>query len=669
MNFLKDASVKHKLLILLVLPLLAVLFLQSSVLKGQMNDLESMEHITQLAELAVVNSALAHEMQKERGMSAGYLGSGGKKFVDALPKQRQLTDQRLSEWKSWLTNNDYRLYPSVYKEIQDVESGIQQLTGFRQRISALQIELPKVLAFYTGNIGHLLSVPAYATDYTDDGKISRELQAYYNFLQGKERSGIERAVLSNTFAKDQFAPGLYARFIDLVSGQNNYFSNYQLFANQEELQHFREFKQSAEEKRVQEFRAIANKKSITGGFNVDPAKWFAASTARINKLKALEDDFKKSMILHAKEATEAVKTQIWSSLITAALIITLTLAIAYWLSMLLYRQIQSLSDTMHKAGREFRLNSRSSVLMNDELGESAKALNEMLENISELVRQMEATSKEVELISIQNHCTVSLSAKGMQNQQAESEQVVVGVHQLEQATREIASNIQTVASQSDQANQIALQSTQVVERSVSRIANLSDHMADVSSTIRELHNSSSTIGGVLNVIKSIAEQTNLLALNAAIEAARAGEQGRGFAVVADEVRTLAQRTQESTSEIESIIGKFQQESEAAFSAVEQSQSAVEESVSTAGELDQALAVIRNAIGDIQNLSDQVASAAEEQVATNKELGDSMRQIHNIAEHTVQTSEFMRKTSKQQRELSQKMNQQADRFIIDEQPAS
>ncbi|UTW49703.1 methyl-accepting chemotaxis protein [Bacterioplanoides sp. SCSIO 12839] len=663
MKFLRNASVKHKLLLLLILPLLALLFSQSMVLKGHMHDVESMQHIADLAELSVVNSALAHEMQKERGMSAGYLGSGGTKFVDALPKQRQLTDQRLSEWHDWINNNDYSLYPSVHKEVMDVASGVKQLAGIRQRVSAQQIELSSVLKFYTNNIRHLLSVPAYATDYTEDGEISRELQAYFNFLQGKERSGIERAVLSNAFAKDQFAPGLYARFIDLVSGQNTYFSNYQLFANEEELQHFAAFKQTAEEKQVQEYRRIANDKAMSGGFGVDPSKWFAASTARINKLKALEDDFKKTMIEHAKAATSAAKARMWSSLVTALVVVGLTLVIAFWLSSLMYRQIRSLSHTMHQAGREFRLDSRSEIFMDDELGDSATALNEMLENISDLVRQMENTSKEVELISIQNHCTVSLSAKGMQAQQTETEKVVVGVGQLEQATREIAANIQTVANQSENANRITDEGTQVVERSVSRIANLNEHMAEVSSTIRELHNSSSTIGGVLNVIKSIAEQTNLLALNAAIEAARAGEQGRGFAVVADEVRTLAQRTQESTSEIESIIGKFQQESEAAFAAVEQSQSAVDESVSTAGELDRALVSIRDAISDIQNLSDQVASAAEEQVATNKELGDSMRQIHNIAEHTVETSDFMRKTSKQQRELSQKMNQQADRFII------
>ena len=185
MKFLRNASVKHKLLLLLILPLLALLFSQSMILKDQMHDVESMQHITELAELSVVNSALAHEMQKERGMSAGYLGSGGTKFVDALPKQRQLTDRRLSEWQDWVKSNDYSLYPSVNKEVMDVASGVKQLAGIRQRVSAQQIELPSVLKFYTGNIRHLLSVPAYATGYTEEGEVSRELQAYYNFLQGK----------------------------------------------------------------------------------------------------------------------------------------------------------------------------------------------------------------------------------------------------------------------------------------------------------------------------------------------------------------------------------------------------------------------------------------------------------------------------------------------------
>lgn len=663
MDFLRNASVKHKFLLLLLTPLVALLLFQGMLLKSHLDGATSIDNITQLAQLSGVNSALAHELQKERGMSAGYLGSAGKKFADALPQQRQLTDQRLSEWRSWLQNNDYQNYPAIMKELEQIRQGLGQLAEVRGKVTQQQAELASVLSYYTSNIGHLLSVPAIATRYTRDGDMSRELQAYYNFLQGKERSGIERAVLSNAFGRDAFAPGLYARFVELVAGQQFFLGNYRLFADPGSVQQFDAFLQSAEQQEVQRYRDIAHQFQRDGGFNVEPASWFAASTARINQLKTLEDQFKDAMLASARRAGAEVRSAMWSTLLVAAVTLIVTVTIAWWMSALMYRQIVEVSETMHQAGREFRLDSRSRVFMHDELGNAAEALNEMLNNISDLVCEMDLTSHQLELISIQNHCTVSLSSKGMQVQQQETESVVVGVTELEQATREIANNIQTVADRSEQARQVSHEGGDVVEHSVERISQLNQHMGQVSATIRELHESSGAIGGVLNVIKAIAEQTNLLALNAAIEAARAGEQGRGFAVVADEVRTLAQRTQESTAEIESIIGKFQQESEAAFKAVEQSQSAVEESVAMSGKLDSALHAIRKAIQDIQDMADQVASVAEQQVATNKELGDSMRNIHNIADHTVATSEFMRKTSTEQRELSQRMNEQAARFKV------
>lgn len=96
---------------------------QGMLLKSHLDGATSMDHITQLAQLSGVNSALAHELQKERGMSAGYLGSAGKKFADALPQQRQLTDQRLSEWRSWLQNNDYQDYPAIMKELEQIRQG------------------------------------------------------------------------------------------------------------------------------------------------------------------------------------------------------------------------------------------------------------------------------------------------------------------------------------------------------------------------------------------------------------------------------------------------------------------------------------------------------------------------------------------------------------------
>ncbi|MEK9764988.1 MAG: methyl-accepting chemotaxis protein, partial [Thalassolituus sp.] len=206
-------------------------------------------------------------------------------------------------------------------------------------------------------------------------------------------------------------------------------------------------------------------------------------------------------------------------------------------------------------------------------------------------------------------------------------------------------------------------SSQVVDSSVSKIASLESQMTEVSGVIRELHGSSESIGGVLNVIKAIAEQTNLLALNAAIEAARAGEQGRGFAVVADEVRTLAQRTQESTQEIEQIVGKFQKEAQDAYTAVDASQVAVTETVSLSGTLMKELSTIKGVVDEIRNMSEQIAAAAEEQVQTNQEVSERTTRIFSISKHTAATGNFMSKTSKIQRELAANLQEKAARFEV------
>lgn len=663
MEYLRNANVKQKLLLLLIAPLSALIVFEGLNIQRHYQDLNSMSSVVDLAELSGINSQLAHELQKERGMSAGYLGSGGRKWGGELNEQRLLTDQLLHQWRNWVARHQYDRHSKVLGEIQAVEHKTKELSSIRRQITQQSIPLAQVLTFYTANIRHLLSVPAWATRYTTDGEMSRRLQAYYSFLQGKERSGIERAVLSNTFAQDAFTGNLYSRYLQLVISQDTFFSSYLLFAGDESAQHFRTFLKGPEQQAVERFRRIANENFREGRFNTDPSQWFAAATQRINQLKQLEDAFKDSMVSYGRESMNNLKARLSTSIILSSGILIFSFALAFWLARLMYRQVQELSRVMSLAGNQLKLDSRCQVYMRDELGQTADTLNSMLANISTLVGSLDRTSQQLELISIQNHCTVSLSSKGMQVQKEQTEKVVVGVGQLEQATREIAANIQTVADHTCQANEVTQRSGEVVIQSVSHITNLNDHMGQVSSTIRELHESSGAIADVLNVIKSIAEQTNLLALNAAIEAARAGEQGRGFAVVADEVRTLAQRTQESTAEIESIVGKFQSESEAAFRAVEQSQHAVGETVSMSGELEQALVSIQSAIGDIQHLSDQVAAAAEEQVATNQELASAMREIDSIAEHTVATSDFMRKTSQEQRILAKELNKQADRFDL------
>ncbi len=662
MNIIRNLSVRYKLLILVAVPLLLVVFLESGLQIRALSNINGLTSVQTLVEVSSVNSLLAHELQKERGMSAGFLGSKGQSFGDKLPGQRQLTNGRIKEWQALLASHPaLQNYPELYRALQDVQQKVAAINALRERVDAQSVALPEVLAFYTGTIDRLLVVPALATAYTSDGQIVRALQAYYSFLQGKERAGIERAVMSNVFGRDSFTAALFTRFVRLVSEQDAHLQSFERFADSSAVKAYQAFRSSQAEIDVQSMRDVAL--SRNEGFNVESAYWFERATARINGLKELENGLEANLISLTAAKLEETQLEAWSTGLFSLLAVALTLLLVWLLSSAMYRQIIALQQGLHLAGRNLQLNHRFSVLQNDELGDAARAGNEMLEQIESTVKTILDISAQLTLISMQNHMTIKLSSKGMNLQQEETGKVVTAMSQQEIATQEISASMQQVAENTESANEVAASSGRSVEQSVSVILQLDDKMKQVSDVIRDLHSSSDAIGGVLSVIKNIAEQTNLLALNAAIEAARAGEQGRGFAVVADEVRTLAQRTQESTAEIESIVSRFQSESKRAFEAVESSQSTVKETVNLSSGLTEELHKIESAVSLIRDMTDQVAAAAEEHVSTNREMSGSMRSIYKIADHTVATSSFMSKTAQEQSELANKLRDISARFVI------
>ncbi|AHK17433.1 methyl-accepting chemotaxis protein [Thalassolituus oleivorans] len=663
MSWLKSLPIKYKLLLLIVAPLLAITYFELRDITKTSGQLSELEAVQTLVELTSINSQLAHELQKERGMTAGFIGTSGAKFGDTLVTQRQNVDTQIQRWQGYVAKANLGQFTDVESRVVAVRAKIEALKSTRTAVQQLSLPLGEALAFFTTTISDLLIVPALATAYTTQGDLSRGLQSYYNFLQGKERAGIERAVLSNVFGADAFGDGLYQRFVRLVSEQDVFFENYVRFTDLESATAFEKFLTSDENTAVANYRIIANGKAQTGGFSVASQDWFKAATARINALKAIDDQLNAKLIQSAQRELSVTKTNLSQNVLIALVIGGITLALAIQISSMIYRQIHELTSVIGNAAAHLSLHKRVKVLLDDELGAAAKAFNGMQERMASTVTAINAIARQLSLTAMQNQMTISLSSKGMHKQQEDTGAAVVAVTQLEQATREIAKHIQRVADQSDRANDVIHSSARVIDRSVKQADTLNTSMGDVALVIRELHDSSDAIGGVLGVIKSIAEQTNLLALNAAIEAARAGDQGRGFAVVADEVRTLAQRTQDSTAEIEVIVGKFQKDSKLAFNAVDASQKIVTEGVDLSNTLHRELNQIRDVIQDIRDMSDQVAAAAEEQVSANIEVGGSMNNIFKISKHTVATATFMGKTAKEQREMAKALSQQTGQFDL------
>ena len=233
----------------------------------------------------------------------------------------------------------------------------------------------------------------------------------------------------------------------------------------------------------------------------------------------------------------------------------------------------------------------------------------------------------------------------MEQQHQETDMVATAMNEMSATVSEVANNTTAAADAAHQASHKAREGRQVVHYSVDGIRELADGVGQAAETIHQLEVESDNIGKILDVIRSIAGQTNLLALNAAIEAARAGEQGRGFAVVADEVRALAQRTQQSTQEIQDLIARLQQGARTAVSMMKRGRDQAEQSVMLANETDQSLNEITQSVERINDMSDQIATAAEEQSTVVEEMNRNVESIRNLSLETLQsTDEVVRATN-------------------------
>ncbi|MBV1920101.1 MAG: methyl-accepting chemotaxis protein [Pseudomonadales bacterium] len=281
---------------------------------------------------------------------------------------------------------------------------------------------------------------------------------------------------------------------------------------------------------------------------------------------------------------------------------------------------------------------------NDEVGQIMRSLQSMRDRLLNMVAKISNTTQELTLAS-ENMLVLSNKTHTItQAQFSETEQVATAMNEMTATVQEVAINITHTSEAVTEASIETAKGHEVVKCAIEEIEGLADQIDQASNTIHQLEQDTNNITGVLDVIKGIAEQTNLLALNAAIEAARAGEQGRGFAVVADEVRTLASRTQQSTEEINSMIDKLLSGSRQAVEAMDKSREQAKMAVTKATETGDSLTVISNVVAKINDMSAQIATAAEEQSMVTEEMNRNIVHIndrsHDISaniEHTTVAS--------------------------------
>ncbi len=309
------------------------------------------------------------------------------------------------------------------------------------------------------------------------------------------------------------------------------------------------------------------------------------------------------------------------------------------------------------------LTQRLTIASQDELGQVATAFNAFVGNIHALIEDFKGSAENLATM-VRSMAGVSEKSRlDCQKQQTETDMVAAAVSEMSSAAQEIATHAQSAADAAQDADREGTQAGRVVADAIQSIQRLAQEIQSATSVIGELETDVTNISSMVDVIRGIAEQTNLLALNAAIEAARAGEQGRGFAVVADEVRTLASKTQDSTEEINRLIERLQSGSKQAVDVMASSREAGESTVAKANEAGQSLQSIASAVSTISAMNLQIATASEEQTAVTEDIARNVTAIADATASVTHSATEIDENSQRLAEIADSIREKVDRFKV------
>ncbi|MFK7789060.1 MAG: methyl-accepting chemotaxis protein [Phycisphaeraceae bacterium] len=605
-----------------------------------------------MTDLAIKISAFVHETQKERGCTAVYLGSKGTKFVNELQKQRSETNTKREELLAFMQTFDPsdRL-PSFQQAYSNAITEMNRLDDMRQQITNQQVTGPNAIGYYTNMHTIMFDMLGGISTEIKDPEIIVQNISYVSFLKSKERAGIERAVLSATFAKDSFAPGHYAKVVRLASEQDVYLNEFRLFASDQANVFLDGALTDPSVIKTLEMRQLALSKPTEGGFGIDPSLWFDTITNKINQLKRVDDHLAEELATSAEKKRAAASQARLSIGVILLAVLAVSIGSGLFISRLICQPINTISNRIKDIAQgEGDLTQRVEATGKDEIGELGKWFNAFVARVHDVIAEVSSASSEVAAASTQIAASAEQIAGGMSEQSHQITAVSSAIEEMSASVIEVARKSADAASSANDSGRIATEGGDIVSDTITGMRTIKDAVSSSANSVQELGKRGEQIGAVITVINDIADQTNLLALNAAIEAARAGEHGRGFAVVADEVRKLADRTTKATEEIGGSIQTIQTETGTAVEKMNAGTEEVTIGVEKAEQAGDALRQIVTSAQDVSSMVQSIAAAAEEQSAASEEVS---RNIEQIASVTRETSEGTSQAAQAATELSQR----------------
>ena len=643
LTLVRNLSVRIKLLLMVVPPLLGMLVYAGLSTRNDLQLYTDLQFQQQLVNARVQLNLTASEYQKLRS---------------TLMLEGTTSDQQLQASLAKLGDLTKNLPEALHPYLNGLDLLAKQASQQKLDLTAL-LNSSSALA----TLGLRLELYSNQLAGYSNGLTTRSHSAHHALMLAVSRLHEEQLIMAQAFAASYFPTGAYPRFVRLLSEQSVFFDNYNNNLPATSELGLKEWQQSDNYLHLTRLRATAEQIYLDGNFGLSTStqEWITLT----NKLLKNPIEQQEKLLQQLNARVDDQLNSAWQRLLVIGLsnlLLVLTGALITWF---IYRQISlpmlQLTRTMEKVAEDLNLTRKMALVGEDETAQAARAFDRMLEQVRLLLQQVISATNEVSSSSsLGKRVASNLEDQVQQGQQRLSE-MLTSVEELHQAIHGIAANAETSQDASLNASQLAAQGKQLIQHLEENNAALSTSLQNSGNKVNELAEHSAKIDSILEVINAIAEQTNLLALNAAIEAARAGEAGRGFAVVADEVRSLAGRSREATVEISRLLDSNRL---AATDAVEQMNTSLKQADQVSQQLKQAdlsLQQINTAVEGIHSANVETAAAANQQRATADQLSSNATAMNSLYQETTDVVTELENNSQGLESLLTRLEQQLKRF--------
>ncbi|MDP1733499.1 MAG: methyl-accepting chemotaxis protein [Sulfuritalea sp.] len=634
---MKDSSISKLLSILVAIPLLALVVALALQVRHNFADYKDSQRTQRVMAAAVSAGDLIHVLQIERGTTAGFLQSKGQKFADVLPGVRGKTDERVTAYKRELDALDVGDMAALGRAVTAAKTQLDGLASLRSRAGGLVLPVAEGVGYYTTTIGALMAAIGTSVEFSKESAITQKTIAYHNLIHAKENAGLERALATAGFAANKVDPAQYRGILDKISRQEAYLAAFRGIADDAERAALDAVLGGAPAKEVERLRAVMAEKSAEGGFDVDATAWFKTITGKIDGMREVESQLARNIVAGATTFLNASRSMFIAYLLLGALAVALTVGISLWMA-------KGIAVPLHGVVRS----AESSIAANDftgrmpeagaiEVQRTGEAFNHLMDKFRGIIVDTKSSSERItqaaDALAASSQQVTASSAV----QSGATASVAAAVEQASVNVSETAASARAAAEVVNRAREDNEQALAVMRETVGNMNSIASLIRESGSSVERLDESSQKIGGIVQVIKEIADQTNLLALNAAIEAARAGEQGRGFAVVADEVRKLAERTAKATDEIAKLISGIQAGINVTVSGMQQANEQAGASLELVGRTESALLRVGEGSREVESNVLSISSALNAQDASMHHIAESVETIARMTEENSATA--------------------------------